>query len=1514
MLDSFFVASTLRNAPLYITSYDVVMVVASVLIVIFAAVSAFEIVDRLGNTKDGGVWTLVAALMLGSGIWAMHFVGLLALQLGCGVTYVGWLTFVSIIPAVAGAWAAFTLVARRPGSWSRAAVAGIALGLGTGAMHYLGMAAMRLDAMLRYDPALFAVSVLVAAGSPVLPFILETRLRREGKRLTPYRRPSLITGVLLGVVLSAIHYIAMAASRFIPLYGFRVAPALKDQTLAIAVFVTVALLILCGLSFMSLGTGIVRARQRTRAILASTSQGYLLLDDTGTVLESNVAMADMLGYPGVDLRDRTITDLLAAPIPWDRESFSAEVDLARADGTSLSCLVSGGVLRDPGSGERLSFALFSDISDRVQTEARLRASERQFHQLLDSSPDPMVVVDRSGTIVMVNQRAESFFGYDRRDLLGHPVEILVPAAARAGHQAHLETYFAEGAPRKMGGNRELVAVRKDGTTIPVEVSLGPIDTDHTPLVAATLRDMSERISAQSALKQQIDLLNEAQEHLKTANEEQNAILNTASMGVVFIKNRTIIRCNRKLEEIFGYRPGELTGKSTRAWYPSQEAFSQSGRELHFQLLASGGVTREARFVRKDGSSFWARFSAQVIDRENEPRGHVTIIQDISEERAASEALTRVRDELQVILDSANSGIVLLEDHTQVRCNRRLHEMLGYPLYELVGQSTRVWFQDSAIWQRAADEARALLRNGEIFVREFDLLRRDGTTFPARLNGRAVDPDDPTKGSVWVIDDMTAEVAIRENIEKARRLAEEAAQAKADFLANMSHEIRTPMNAIIGLTHLMLKSQLSVRQRGFMEKIQNSGQHLLGVINDILDFSKIEAGKLNIEAVEFEINKLLENVATLIVEKATAKGLEILFNIDPAVPDYAIGDPMRIDQILANYASNAVKFTEKGQIVIEIKAHELTDREITLYVAVRDSGIGLTQEQRSRLFQSFQQADTSTTRRYGGTGLGLAISKDLAEMMGGAVGVESEPGNGSVFWFTVKLGRSLREKRRLLPDPDLRGTRVLIVDDNEFAREVIAAQLRSMSFVVAEAASGSACVAAVRDAAAAGQDFAIVFLDLVMPGLDGIETAHQIKALGLERSPRLIMITAFGREDVLAKADETGFEQVLVKPVTPSLLFDAAISVLSGHDGTDDTRVGDADTPLPSLAALEGARVLLVEDNITNQEVASELLQEAGLIVEIAADGSIALDMLTDPSRFAAVLMDMQMPVMDGVTATIELRKRPELRDLPVLAMTANATAADRDRCLAAGMNDFITKPIDPDELFAKLAHWIPSHAKSDPRQAAAPDLPRARSSLVPAGISDLDTTQGLRRVLGKEGLYLSLLRSFGPRHGDAAEQIRAALAAGRLEEAEREAHSLKSVAATIGATLISDTAAALETAIRSGATPGELEIALTATERPVAALIAALAEKLPPNERAEDDNDEGQLDKKVIAGACQALNRLIATQDFSANEFVETHRASLKAALGADFDALVEALQAFEFDSATALLRKHGTETNNLPA
>ncbi len=761
-------------------------------------------------------------------------------------------------------------------------------------------------------------------------------------------------------------------------------------------------------------------------------------------------------------------------------------------------------------------------------------------------------------------------------------------------------------------------------------------------------------------------------------------------------------------------------------------------------------------------------------------------------------------------------------------------------------------------------------------------------------------------SAEIIERKRAERKVKESEERfreAKKIAEEATQAKSDFLANMSHEIRTPMNAILGLTDLCLRTEVTPKQKDYLSKVHSSANSLLGIINDILDFSKIEAGKLDIESVPFSLDKVLTNLATIISVKTQEKELELLFYRAPDVPGLIVGDPLRLGQILINLANNAVKFTEEGQIIVNILIEEMKAHTVTLNFAVKDSGIGMTEEQMNRLFQSFSQADTSTTRKYGGTGLGLVISKQLVELMNGKIWVESKPGEGSTFLFTATFGQVEKQARERIfqPVPELRGIRALVVDDNKHARKILKTYLEQFTFTVDCAASGEEAIKKIKKVE---EPFKVILMDYLMHGMNGIETACAIKQIsGNMEMPKIILITSFSHSEY---ADEQGIEQldnILTKPTNPSLLFDVIMESF-GHESSRSA-IGpsfDVDVDQAALQAIQGARILLVEDNKINRQVAAEFLEQARFYVDIAENGQEAINILQS-EKYDCVLMDIQMPVMDGLTATSHLREKEQFKDLPVLAMTANATVEDKEQTMAAGMNDHITKPINPQDLLNALIRWVPSGERHlpDPVVPMIEISPDEKESL-PTSLPGIDIETGVSKLQGNRKLFVKLLKEFYQDHKDDINLIRQAIEQEDYQTAERLAHTIKGVAATIGAMDLYQKAKALEAAVKEGSA-SSLPVLIEQMEFVMMLVIEGLS-GIGRREKAEKDQQRSANPEEIFT-LLSSLEELLNELDPSAEEAA----ASLADAVGAMIDRkyirkLMQHVKGFQFDEALEALAK----------
>jgi polar amino acid transport system substrate-binding protein len=608
---------------------------------------------------------------------------------------------------------------------------------------------------------------------------------------------------------------------------------------------------------------------------------------------------------------------------------------------------------------------------------------------------------------------------------------------------------------------------------------------------------------------------------------------------------------------------------------------------------------------------------------------------------------------------------------------------------------------------------------------------------------------------------------------AKAEAEQANRFKGYFLANMSHEIRTPMNAIMGFSHLALQTQLTPRQHHYIDKIKGSSQTLLGVINDILDFSKIEAGKLEVEKIPFSLDEVLENLASLSVMRADEKDLEILFNRDLKIPAKLIGDPLRLGQVLINLTSNAIKFTERGEVVVSAVLEEEKADKVWIEFSVKDSGIGIDEAELPRLFKPFTQLDGSTTRRYGGSGLGLSICKHLIELMQGSLSIESSPGRGSSFNFVIPLGISgCSTADDWTPEPDLRGLKVLVVDDNPTALELLTQRLASFTFEVTPVQSANEAMRLLCEADHnESKPYRLVLMDWRMPGLNGIDAGRLIKQNrdGLSHVPAVILITAYGREEVMLQAESAAMDAILIKPLSPSILFDTVIRVLHDEEVSEPLRMGGSISPMAHLTGT----ALLVEDNVINQQVAKEILESMGLSVHTVNNGLEALKSL-EQQRYDIVLMDLQMPEMDGYEATRRIRAEAKYSQLPVIAMTAHAMAEERERCLAAGMNEHLPKPIDPPQLFNILSLYLkPAAPGKTPSQLNHSDLP--------ADLPGIDLNWGLERVGGNKQLYQNLLSEFVAIHREDMNILETYLRLGNIDGARHILHTLEGVSGNVGA-------------------------------------------------------------------------------------------------------------------------------------
>ena len=624
-------------------------------------------------------------------------------------------------------------------------------------------------------------------------------------------------------------------------------------------------------------------------------------------------------------------------------------------------------------------------------------------------------------------------------------------------------------------------------------------------------------------------------------------------------------------------------------------------------------------------------------------------------------------------------------------------------------------------------------------------------------------EDRNRMLVAVNNELEREIQKLKEAEEAKSQAEAATRIKDEFLANMSHEIRTPMNAIIGLSHLCLQTAMSGKQQDYLKKINGSAKSLLGILNDILDVSKIEAGKMEIERVTFDLEEVMGNLATIVGNRAQEKNLEFLIQTAPDVPPLLIGDPLRLSQVLINLAGNAVKFTQRGEVLVRVARARETSNEIVLRFTVIDTGIGMSQKEIDKLFRPFTQADTSITRKFGGTGLGLTISKRLVEMMGGRIWVESNPGVGSRFIFVARFQKAemkLFQNQSVLND--LRGLRVLAVDHSENGREILKSYLESFTLDVAVAGNSREAIDMVSGANDERRPYGLVIIDCKLPEMDGMEVARKLREVTfLGYRPKVLLITSGGKDEMLQQTEEQLVDGILAKPFQQRKFLEAVAKV-SGRSVLSSGKFRIISEQLnPELVSqIRGARLLLVEDNEINRQVAQEILEGFDIDVTTAENGQEAIALLQE-AEFDGVLMDMQMPVMDGVTATREIRKDPHFLNLPIIALTANVMVSEQNEFLEAGITDYIGKPIDPDRLVTALAKWV---RPTKPRES----IPAGQTvdAAAPEPLPDLpgvNVAASVRRIGGNVALYRSLLDKFRVSQGNFVADFRQALVAGDRE-------------------------------------------------------------------------------------------------------------------------------------------------------
>ena len=1218
-----------------------------------------------------------------------------------------------------------------------------------------------------------------------------------------------------------------------------------------------------------------------RQLIESAPGGLIVVDGAGCIVSVNHQAEVVFGYTAAQLQGMVVEKLLPEEMAQahrgKRERHMADPSAPalvavtgkarRRDGTEIFIESEISRLREiPGRPGKYCIAV-RDVTARERVAVQMR----QLTRAIEQSSSSVVITDAEGIIEYVNPYFCTLTGFTAAEAVGQNPRILKSGQTPPEVYTEMWRTIAEG--RVWRG--ELINRKKNGEAYVESATISPVT------------DGGGRITHFVAIKEDITAQKRDEKKLQF---NRFVVENAGPMIWIDPASGRLVYGNRAASEHFGYSPEELVTLKVTDIDPDFDPASlpESVRQLH---ESGKPMTFSFRHRLKDGSR--ADVDATVFLAEDDERSLIiTTIVNTTEQKRAEAALVAERERLQWLLDTAPVGVAISVDGTIRFANPRMVQMttldVGRPASEAYVRPE----ERARVMDIMGREGIARDQNIQMYAPNGDARDFIATFLATEFQGRP--------GVLGWLTDITKLKAAEIEIRRAKEIAEEATKAKSDFLANMSHEIRTPMNAIMGMSHLALTTELTPRQRNYIEKVHRSAENLLGIINDILDFSKIEAGKLTMETVDFRLEDVMENLSSLIGMKAEDKGLELLFQVAPDLPTALVGDPLRLGQILLNLGNNAVKFTEKGEIVIGVEKATQTDQTVELHFWVRDTGIGLTPEQQQRLFRSFSQADASTTRKYGGSGLGLAISKRLVEMMQGRIWVESEPGRGSSFHFEVHLACQAASKpRRMFRADELQGVRMLVVDDNASARTILAEMGRNFGLEVDVAADGPEALAMIEQAEAAARPYDVTLMDWRMPVMDGVTCTEQLQKSAHPQRPVVIMVTAFGRDEAQGLADQRGvhMQSVLTKPVTPSTLLETIGAALN-KGAVIETRAHEkAGFQSEHMRQLEGARLLLVEDNDLNQELALELLRNAGIEVVVANNGQEALDWLAQEADFDGILMDCQMPVMDGYTATRAIRRQPAFAHLPIIAMTANVMAGEREKVIEAGMNDHIAKPLNVSEMFATIARLVKPAGR---RGSAAAGVPAAPAEPVELDLPGIDVAAGLASANGNGDLYRKLLRKFRDSGREFADTFRAAQVGPDPTAPTRMAHTLKGTAGTIGARALQRAAAALEKACQGG----RAEVIATALAKtlaeldPVTAGLAALAEPAAPPTAPR------AFDRAAFAAQLLALEGLLARNDTKAADLIDDLVAGAHSTPWAPQVAEVAgAIGNYDFDAALAVVK-----------
>ena len=1255
-------------------------------------------------------------------------------------------------------------------------------------------------------------------------------------------------------------------------------------------------------------------RLRLATIVEQSEDAIISKDNQARVTSWNQGAQRMFGYTREEMLGQHITrlfpadrlheeDLLVSRLRAGEVVSNFETVRQHKSGRRIPVSLGMSLLVGPG-GEVVGISkIVRDISARVAADEALKANEVQYKSLIDAMYEGVVVQRTDGTIISCNHSAERLLGLSYEQIIGrksidptwhciredlsdwpgesHPA-MLALASGSEVREAVMGVYKTDGSLAWLSINAK--PMFDDGSSNPVSV-------------ICTFVDITQR-------KREADLLRRSEQTFST-------LFNSATSGMGILSTKGVwLTTNPALSDFLGYAEQDLREMTfSDVSHPDEWT---TDREQLARLLGDEiqVYQRAKRYLRSDGNIVWGLSSVSLVrDVEDQPEFLITQIVDITARKRAEDSLASsnaLMEESQEIAKVGGWELDLERDELfWTNETYRIHETSPDDFNPTVDAGVGYFVGESR--DRIAQAIQKAIESGEGYDLELETLTTKGNLIHVRTTGRATVEGGRTTRLSGIFQDITERKQYEKSLHEAREAAEQATQSKGQFLANMSHEIRTPMNAILGMVKLLGNTALTDTQFDYVSKTEGAAKSLLGLLNDILDFSKIDAGKMELDVRPFKVDRLMRDLAVVLSANVGTKPIEVLYDIDPQLPPTLVGDSMRLQQVLINLAGNAIKFTSSGQVVISLHLQPSADghsETARVLVSVQDSGIGIAPENQAKIFSGFSQAEASTSRRFGGTGLGLAISQRLVEIMGGQITLRSALGVGSTFSFALDLPvAQTLDAMASVPAAH----RVLLIDDNPVAAELLGKMMRALGWsvdIALNAQQGLECIN-LHAATAGGFPYHGVYIDWHMPDLNGWETLEQVQQLHARLGgpkPQYVMLSANARQDISQRtqAEQSLINALLVKPVTASMLEEA----LQAQDANSESM---RRARRSSMRRLAGMRVLVVEDNAINQQVAEELLSHEGALVSIASDGRQGLNAVAAAKKqFDAVLMDVQMPVMDGYAATRAIREQLRLQQLPIIGLTANAMASDREACLEAGMNEHIGKPFDMGQLvhmLLALTGFVPATSTQEATTSKPPEAPAS-----PRGLSanaDIDLPAALARLGGMQSLYVRSATELCKGLQTLEATLHTLLDANQLKDARALLHTFKGNAGTMGLKRLQPLLATLEKACetasdgaqvqaRTETLAGEIRDALVALQSAIAQLDETSA--APASVEADPATT-----RKAAALLKSAFIPLLQGDDLTVLEVFAASRDGLQHLPAAEVAQLEEALQGLDLAAALGI-------------